>query len=109
MIKVSDTARHQIAVLMGEEGFDFSKDFVRIGVKSGGCSGLAYELGFENSTVEGDKIFEDNNVRISVDHKSSLYLMGTLIDYEGGLNGKGFLIINPNAKRTCGCGDSFSV
>ncbi len=94
---------------MTEEGFDLSKDYVRVGVKSGGCSGLSYELRFDNQINDTDKIFEDNDVRILVDKKSFLYLVGTTLEYSGGLNGKGFVFNNPNAQRTCGCGESFSL
>lgn len=109
MIKVSDTARDKVRVLMSEEGFDAGKDFVRVGVKSGGCSGLSYELNFDKAMSEADKVFEDNEIRILVDKKSFLYLVGTVLEYSGGLNGKGFVFNNPNAQRTCGCGESFSL
>ncbi|GGG39510.1 iron-sulfur-binding protein [Croceivirga lutea] len=109
MIKVSEQARRKVVALMTEEGFDATKDFVRVGVKSGGCSGLSYELKFDEATLEGDKVFEDNAVRIVVDKKSFLYLVGTTLEYSGGLNGKGFVFNNPNAQRTCGCGESFSL
>lgn len=109
MIKVSDTARAKVAALMNEEGFDAATDYVRVGVKSGGCSGLSYELKFDHRISETDKVFEDNNIRIIVDKKSFLYLIGTILEYSGGLNGKGFVFNNPNAQRTCGCGESFSL
>ncbi len=109
MIRVSDTAKKKVISLMTEEGFDASKDFVRVGVKSGGCSGLSYELKFDEQKAETDKLFEDNAVRIIVDKKSFLYLVGTTLEYSGGLNGKGFVFNNPNAQRTCGCGESFSL
>ena len=109
MIKVSDTAKQKVVTLMTEDGFDASKDYVRVGVKSGGCSGLSYELNFDDKIDEGDKVFEDNSVRIIVDKKSFLYLVGTTLEYSGGLNGKGFVFNNPNAQRTCGCGESFSL
>lgn len=109
MIKVSDTARQKVVSLMTEEGYDATTDFVRVGVKSGGCSGLSYELKFDKTAADTDKIFEDNEVRIIVDKKSFLYLVGTILEYSGGLNGKGFVFNNPNAQRTCGCGESFSL
>ncbi|NJB71595.1 iron-sulfur cluster assembly protein [Saonia flava] len=109
MIKVSETAKSKVIMMMTEEGFDANKDYVRVGVKSGGCSGLSYELKFDDKMEESDKVFEDNAVRIVVDKKSFLYLVGTTLEYSGGLNGKGFVFNNPNAQRTCGCGESFSL
>lgn len=109
MIKVSDTAKKKVIELMTDDGFDATTDFVRVGVKSGGCSGLSYDLSFDKSTLENDKVFEENDVRIVVDKKSFLYLVGTTLEYSGGLNGKGFVFNNPNANRTCGCGESFSL
>ncbi|RNC88034.1 MAG: iron-sulfur cluster assembly accessory protein [Winogradskyella sp.] len=109
MIKVSDTAKKKVVELMSDDGFDVSKDFIRVGVKSGGCSGLSYDLKFDNTKAEEDKVFEDNGVRIIVDKKSFLYLIGTTLEYSGGLNGTGFVFNNPNANRTCGCGESFSL
>ena len=109
MIKVSETAKSKVLQLMQDDGFDPSKDYVRVGVKSGGCSGLSYDLKFDKSQIEGDKLFEDNGVKIVVDTKSFLYLIGTTLEYSGGLNGAGFVFNNPNANRTCGCGESFSL
>lgn len=88
----------------GKDGY-----FIRVGVKGGGCSGLMYELDFDNEMKEGDQSFEDNGVTVVVDKKSYLYLIGTTLDFSGGLNGKGFVFVNPNADRTCGCGESFSI
>lgn len=109
MIKVSDIAKKKVVEMMTNDGFDASADFVRVGVKSGGCSGLSYELKFDKSIADEDKLFEDNNIKIVVDKKSFLYLIGTTLEYSGGLNGKGFVFNNPNANRTCGCGESFSL
>ena len=94
---------------MQEEGFDPSAAYVRVGVKSGGCSGLSYDLSFDAEKQDNDQLFEDNNVKIVEDKKSLLYLVGTTLEYSGGLNGKGFVFNNPNANRTCGCGESFSL
>ncbi len=109
MIKVSESASKKIINMMEEEGFDAATDYVRVGVKSGGCSGLSYELKFDKELRENDKVFEDSNVKIAVEKKSFLYLAGTILEFSGGLNGKGFVFNNPNAQRTCGCGESFSL
>lgn len=109
MVKVSDQAKAKAAQLMTEEGFNPVTDYIRVGVKSGGCSGLEYVLKFDNAISETDQVFEDNDVKIIIDKKSVLYLAGTVLEYSGGLNGKGFIFNNPNASRTCGCGESFSL
>ena len=109
MIKVSDHAKEKAIQLMTEDGFNPFEDFIRVGVKSGGCSGLEYVLKFDNEKSDADQIFEDNGIKIIVDKKSILYLAGTTLEYSGGLNGKGFVFNNPNAARTCGCGESFSL
>jgi iron-sulfur cluster assembly protein len=83
--------------------------FIRVGVKSGGCSGLSYDLSFDTEFQDNDQEFEDNEVKVVIEKKSLLYLAGTILEYEGGLNGKGFSFSNPNASRTCGCGESFAV
>lgn len=108
MITVSENAQKQVVNLIKNEGYA-SDSFIRVGVKSGGCSGLSYELTFDTELKPEDKVFEDNGVKVVVDKKSILYLVGTTLDFQGGLNGKGFNFINPNASRTCGCGESFSV
>jgi iron-sulfur cluster assembly protein len=107
MIKVTENAKSKALQLMkddGNEGY-----FIRVGVKGGGCSGLMYELKFDNTLSDSDKAFMDNGVKVVVDKKSFLYLIGTTLDFSGGLNGKGFVFSNPNADRTCGCGESFSL
>ena len=109
MIKVTSDARIKVSQLMKEEGFNPDVDYIRVGVKSGGCSGLSYDLTFDHLKSDQDRLFEDNQVRILVDKKSLLYLLGTTLEYSGGLNGKGFIFNNPNAQRTCGCGESFSL
>ena len=109
MIKVSEIAKKKVVELMTDEGYNASADYVRVGVKSGGCSGLSYDLSFDKKQEEGDKVFEDNDIKIIVDKKSFLYLIGTTLEYSGGLNGTGFVFNNPNANRTCGCGESFSL
>lgn len=109
MIKVSDQAKEKAIQLMTEDGFQPFEDYIRVGVKSGGCSGLEYMLKFDNEKTDSDQVFEDNGIRIIIDKKSILYLAGTILEYSGGLNGKGFVFNNPNANRTCGCGESFSL
>ena len=108
MITINENAKSKILSLMAEEGSEGS-GFVRVGVEGGGCSGLMYNLSFDSKLKEDDKVFEDKGVKIVVDKKSVLYLIGTELDYSGGLNGKGFSFLNPNASRTCGCGESFSI
>tara|TARA_B110000438_G_scaffold23740_1_gene21788 strand:- start:789 stop:1205 length:417 start_codon:yes stop_codon:yes gene_type:complete len=109
MIKVSEQAKSEVRKLMQADGFDSISDYVRVGVKSGGCSGLSYDLKFDKLVSSDDKVYEDNGVKIIVDNKSFLYLIGTTLEFSGGLNGKGFVFNNPNAIRTCGCGESFSL
>lgn len=108
MITVSPRAKEYISRLMNDQQAT-PETFVRVGVKSGGCSGLEYKLDFDTVEKEGDQVFEDNGVKVVVDLKSLLYLYGTELDYSGGLNGKGLTFNNPNAARTCSCGESFSV
>ncbi len=108
MITVSDNAKQHALDLMKQENRP-DGTFIRVGVEGGGCSGLSYKLIFDNVSQEGDQVFEDKGIKIAVDKKSFLYLVGTELDYTGGLNGKGFVFNNPNANRTCGCGESFSV
>lgn len=108
MIKVSDTAFGHIAQLRQEKGHDESYG-LRVSVEGGGCSGLTYHLDFDNQEKSGDQVIEDKGVKIFVDMKSLLFLVGTQLDYSGGLQGKGFHFSNPNASRTCACGESFSV
>ena len=107
MIKVTDLAKDTAVRMMREEQHE--DYFIRVGVEGGGCSGLMYQLKFDNQLNEDDKEFEDNGVKIVMNKKSVLYLAGTTLDYRGGLNGKGFILSNPNASRTCGCGESFSL
>ena len=109
MIQVSSKAKSKVIEMMNDDGYDHQTDFVRVGVKSGGCSGLTYELKFDKTQNESDTVFENNEIKIIVEKKSFLYLAGTILEYSGGLNGKGFVFNNPNANRTCGCGESFSL
>lgn len=108
MITVSNNAKDYIHQLRQQEGFP-AESFVRVGVKGGGCSGLQYEMKFDTETRADDQFFEDKGVKLVVGMKSLLYLYGTELDYSGGLNGKGLYFNNPNATRTCGCGESFAV
>ncbi len=109
MILVSEKAAKEIRRL--READPEAKDsYLRVMVVGGGCSGMSYKLGFENKALEpADKMFEHGDVKLVVDSKSLLYVSGTELDFSDGFNGTGFTFQNPNAKRTCGCGTSFSV
>lgn len=109
VFKVTPKAKNKLLELMEEEGISPETHFLRAGVKGGGCSGLSYDLGFDNQEQEGDKISLTEGIKVAVDRKSFLYLFGTELDFSDGLNGKGFQFVNPNASRTCGCGESFAV
>ena len=108
MITVTDSAKNKIVELRAQEGKNDNHN-IRVAVQGGGCSGLMYDLEFDSEINEKDEVFEDKGVKILVDRKSLLYLLGTTLDFSDGLNGKGFQFINPNASRTCGCGESFAV
>lgn len=108
MITVTENAKLHAINLIKEENRP-EGTFIRVGVDGGGCSGLTYKLEFDHLIKDGDQQFEDKGVKIVVDRKSFLYLVGTELEYTGGLNGKGFVFNNPNASRTCGCGESFGV
>jgi len=108
MVSITDLAKEKIGELRITENHS-DKHILRVSVKGGGCSGLMYDLGFDDETKETDQIIEDNGIKILVDKKSVLYLAGTVLDFSDGLNGKGFQFVNPNAARTCGCGESFAV
>lgn len=108
MIQISETAAQQLKNLKQAEKKDDSF-FLRVEVKKGGCSGLSYKMDFDNTAKPGDKSFEMNGEKIVVDGQSFMYLIGMELDYQGGLNGKGFVFNNPNATKACGCGASFNV
>ena len=107
MVTISNAAKDRLLELLKKEGS--SKKYVRVGVESGGCSGLSYKLVFENEKDNDDELIEDNGVKLLVNKKSYLYLVGTTLEFSDGLNGKGFVFNNPNASRTCGGGESFSL
>ena len=108
MISITDKAKEKIIELRVKDG-RATEHNIRVSVKGGGCSGLMYDLEFDDAIQEKDQVFEDQGIKIMVDKKSLLYLAGTVLDFTDGLNGKGFQFVNPNASRTCGCGESFSV
>lgn len=108
MIQLSETAAKKIQALREEEGRAAS-DFLRVKVKKGGCSGLSYKLDFDSAAGADDKVYEIQGTKIAIDNQSLLYVLGMTLDYEGGLNGQGFVFSNPNATKTCGCGTSFAV
>lgn len=110
MIYVSDKAREKVSKLMQDASIGEANDyFLRVSVVGGGCSGLSYKLDFDNEAKPMDQVFEDNGVKVVTDLKSFLYLVNTTLDFSDGLNGKGFYFSNPNASRSCGCGESFAV
>ena len=109
-IYVSDKAREKVLQLLADAGVsDDPSYFLRVSVVGGGCSGLSYKLDFDNEKKPMDQEFEDNGIKVVTDLKSFLYLVNTTLDFSDGLNGKGFYFSNPNASRTCGCGESFAV
>lgn len=109
MLYVGDSAKDKVIELLKGEGLSHDEYFVRVSVTSGGCSGLTYNMEFDNEDRENDQVFEDNGIKVVTDLKSFLYLCNTTLEFSGGLNGKGFYFDNPNAARTCGCGESFAV
>ena len=105
-ITLSDSAAARVNAFLANRGKGFG---LRLGVRTSGCSGMAYVLEFVDEPAAEDTVFEDKGVKVMVDKKSILYLAGTELDFSDGLNGKGFQFKNPNASRTCGCGESFSI
>ena len=108
MIFVADSAKEKINEILSAEKLK-TDYFVRVSVVSGGCSGLSYKMDFDNQSKPNDQVFEHNGVKVVTDLKSFLYLFNTTLEFSGGLDGKGFSFNNPNASRTCGCGESFAV
>lgn len=108
MIQISETAANKIAQVKKEENRP-ADTFLRIRIEGGGCSGMQYKLDFDTQKNETDKVFTAQGVEVVIDSKSYLYLLGSQLDFSGGLNGKGFFLTNPNAKKSCGCGTSFAV
>ena len=109
MITISETAKKHIFDIMQEENLPLDKFNLRVGVKGGGCSGLSYVMDFDDEVTEMDEIVDLGDLKVVIDKKSVLYLFGTELQYSSGLNGKGFQWVNPNASRTCGCGESFAL
>jgi len=109
MITISETAKQHIFDIMKEENLPLNRFNLRVGVKGGGCSGLSYVMDFDDIITENDEVVNLENLKVVIDKKSVLYLFGTELQYSSGLNGKGFQWVNPNASRTCGCGESFAV
>ena len=107
-IQVTDKAKERIKALMQESNYN-ENYFLRVSVVGGGCSGLSYKMDFDKELKPADQVFEDNGVKVVTDLKSFLYLVNTTLDFSDGLNGKGFHFNNPNASRTCACGESFAV
>lgn len=109
MVSITEVALEKVISLMMEEGLNPDTHNLRVGVKGGGCSGLSYVMDFDDTITENDTVIDLEVIKIVINKLSLLYLAGTVLDYQGGLNGKGFEWINPNASRTCGCGESFSL
>lgn len=107
-IHVSDVAIKEIRTIMKDQNIP-ENYCLRIGIKGGGCSGFSYSLAFDEQSGENDLAFTFDDVKVVVDYKSMLYLKGVTLDFQDGLNGRGFVFNNPNATRTCGCGSSFSA
>lgn len=109
-ILISNKAKAKVIKLMEEAGVTNDDSyFLRVSVVGGGCSGLSYKLDFDNEVKPMDQVFEDNGLKLVTDLKSFLYLVNTMLEFSDGLNGKGFYFDNPNASRSCGCGESFAV
>ncbi len=108
MVFVADSAKNRITEIKEQNNYD-EKYFLRVWVTSGGCSGLTYQMEFDNTDKPDDQVFEDNGVKIVTDLRSFLYLCNTTLEFSSGLSGKGFHFNNPNASRTCACGESFAV
>jgi len=108
MITITEKAKQRVLEILTEENYDNSY-FVRVSVESGGCSGLSYQLNFDNQEQKDDQVFEDKGIKLVLNIKSFLYLAGTELDFSDGLTGKGFVFNNPNASRSCACGESFAV
>ncbi len=106
-IHISESAANHVKHFMSVESKEST--VMRVAVKGGGCSGLTYVLDLTDIPLENDKVIEEHGVTLCVDKKSYVFLAGTVLDYSSGLNGKGFVFNNPNAKTSCGCGTSFSV
>jgi iron-sulfur cluster assembly protein len=109
-ITITEKALNHVITLMMEQGVTPETHNLRVGVKGGGCSGLSYTMDFDDKIEPTDNVIEaDGGLKILVDMKSFLYLFGTELQFSDGLNGKGFQFVNPNASRTCGCGESFAL
>jgi iron-sulfur cluster assembly protein len=109
MITITENAMNHLNEVMIQEGLTPDVNYLRVGVKGGGCSGLSYMMDFDTEKHEMDELFDLGTIKVLIDRKSLLYLAGTELHYSSGLNGKGFEWVNPNASRTCGCGESFSL
>lgn len=107
-IDITEKALKQVIRIKKENNIP-EENALRIGVKGGGCSGMTYQMGFDSENKDGDTVIEKDGVKLLVDGKSLFYLAGTVLDFSDGLNGKGFVFSNPNATKTCGCGESFGV
>lgn len=108
MLFVSEKAEDKIKQLIADKNMS-EETFIRVSVLGGGCSGLSYQMDFDTNLKDDDQEFEDKGIKLVTDLRSFLYIANTTLDFSDGLNGKGFFFNNPNAQRTCSCGESFSV
>ena len=109
LFEITDRARHRLAAVAAQEGVDLGASWLRVAVVAGGCSGLTYDLGWDTALGEGDEVVDLDGLRVALDPQSQLYVEGTTLDFTDGLEGKGFHFDNPQASRTCACGESFSL
>ena len=107
-VKITEKAAEKIKYFAAKDGITENVG-IKVAVKGGGCSGLTYDLNITDQELESDKVVEQHGVKVMVDKKSYIFLVGTVLDFSDGLNGKGFTFDNPNATKACGCGTSFSV
>lgn len=108
-IQITERAARKIREIAGSDSVDLGDTMLRVAVVPGGCSGLTYDLGWDTTEQEGDRVFHVDGLRVVLDKRSFLYVSGSELDFSEGLEGKGFHFMNPQATRTCACGESFGL